>query len=73
MDINKKNEIINDLVVFEREEKELISLYQSLLEFGVADSLPVAKRTEFRQSLEKLSEDSKRHLKVMTALITKYK
>ena len=73
MSLEEKKRIIDELVSFEREEKDLISLYQSLLEVGAASSLPASKRTEFRQSLEKLYEDSKRHLGAVASLIAKYK
>lgn len=74
MDNNEKEQdIIKDIIDFEKEEANMISLYQELLKVGVVKCLPHNKQVKFRQKLEKLLNDSIRHKNEMGIFLTKYK
>ena len=72
MDRENKEKIVKDLIGFEKEEADLISLYESLMDIGVVDCLPPEKKIEYRQALGKLYYDSKRHEKAIAVLLTKF-
>jgi hypothetical protein len=65
-------ELIKQLIVFEKEEADLISLYRVLAEAGVAACLPEKRRHEYRTGLAKLHADSLRHKRLMGGLLAKY-
>jgi hypothetical protein len=73
MDKRDRERLLKELMVFEQEETDLISLYQMLSEVGVTDCLPKEQRAEYSQSLEKLYQESVKHQKAVVELISKYK
>ena len=73
MDKKDRERLLKELNVFEQEEVDLISLYQMLNEVGVANCLPKEQRSVYRQSLERLHQESIKHQKAVLGLIKKYK
>jgi hypothetical protein len=73
MDKRDRERLLKELMVFEQEETDLISLYQMLSEVGVTDCLPKEQKTTYSQSLEKLYQESVKHQKAVVELISKYK
>lgn len=66
-------ELIKDLLKYEREEVNLIELYSTLLDVGVADCLPDKEKRIFKESLETLYHDSEKHQKMVARLTQKFK
>lgn len=66
-------ELIKDLLKYEREEVNLIELYKTLLDVGVADCLPDNEKRTFKESLETLFHDSEKHQRMVASLTSKFK
>ena len=69
----QQQDIVKDIIAFEKEEANMISLYQELLKIGIVKCLPHDKQVEFRQKLEKVLNDSLRHKEIMSRFLVKYK
>jgi hypothetical protein len=65
-------QIIENLEEEEGAEKQLISLYLTLLEAGAENCLPKAKQDNFRSGLDIVYKESVRHQKVVGELLKKY-
>lgn len=73
MEKEENRQLIKELLLFEKEEEDLISLYKILGQIDIIHGLPKENGKQYMQSLEKLLQDSKKHLKAMKDLLKKYK
>lgn len=69
----KVMEAIDTLLEEEKVEDTLISLYISLINFGVEDCVRVDEREEMRREMKILYEDSIEHKKIIQRIYNKYK
>lgn len=65
-------QIVENLGEEEGAEKQLISLYLTLLEAGAENCLPHAKQKNFRDGLNIVYKESIRHQKIVNELLKKY-
>ena len=64
---------IETLMEEEKVEDTLISLYISLINFGVEDCVKAGEREEIRRGMKVLYEDSIEHKKIIQKIYNKYK
>lgn len=69
----KVMEAIETLLEEEKVEDALISLYISLINFGVEDCVKADEREEVRKGMKILYEDSIEHKKIVQRIYNKYK
>lgn len=65
-------QIVENLEEEEGAEKQLISLYLTLLEAGAENCLPTTKRKNFKDGLDVVYKESIRHQKIINELLKKY-
>jgi len=68
-----REKIVAELIGFEKEEADLIKLYKSLLDLGAANGMPTPDQAKFREYLNKLYQDSMRHMRAVAGVLKKYK
>ena len=73
LDKRDKEILLKELAIYEREEADLISLYQMLMEVSITDCLPKEHSITYSQNLEKLYQESIKHMKTVKNLMNKYK
>lgn len=66
-------EVISTLMEEEGVEDSLISLYISLINFGIEDCVKADEREEMRKGMKILYEDSIWHKKIVQKIYNKYK
>lgn len=66
-------EAVNTLMEEEEVEDSLISLYVSLINFGIEDCVKADEREEMREGMKILYEDSIEHKKIVQKIYNKYK
>lgn len=66
-------EAIKTLLEEEKVEDVLISLYISLINFGIEDCVKADEREEMRRGMKILYEDSLEHKKIIQKIYNKYK
>lgn len=69
----KVMEVIKTLIEEEEVEDTLISIYISLINFGVEDCVNADEREELRKGMKILYEDSIWHKKIVQRIYNKYK
>jgi len=72
MVIDSIKQIVENLEAEEGAEKQLISLYLTLLEAGAENCLPKAKRENFQTGLNIVYNESIHHQKAVAELLKKY-
>ena len=65
--------LIKTLLDEEQVEDTLISLYLSLINFGIEDCVEVGEREEMRKGMKILYDDSIEHKKIVEKIFNKYK
>lgn len=65
--------VIKTLLKEEKVEDALISLYISLISFGIEDCVKADEREEVRRGMKILYEDSIEHKKIIEKIFNKYK
>lgn len=66
-------EAVETLLEEERVEDTLISLYISLINFGIEDCIKADERDEIREGIKILYEDSIEHKRIIHKIYNKYK
>ena len=69
----KVMEVVETLIEEEEVEDSLISLYVSLINFGIEDCVKADEREELRKGMKILYEDSIEHKKIVRKIYNKYK
>jgi hypothetical protein len=69
----QRKKIISDLILFEKEEIDLIAMYKVLAKLDIGDLLNKSEQKEYRESLNKLHYESIRHQGIMTEFLNKYR
>ena len=69
----KVMEAIETLAEEEKVEDSLVSLYISLINFGVEDCVKADEREEMRKGIKILYDDSIEHKKIVQKIYNKYK
>lgn len=64
---------IKTLLEEEKVEDTLISLYLSLINFGIEDCVSASEREEFRKGMRILYEESLEHKMIIEKIFNKYK
>lgn len=65
--------LIKTLLDEEQVEDTLISLYLSLINFGIEDCVSADEREEMRKGMKILYDDSIEHKKIIEKIFNKYK
>ena len=65
-------QIVENLAAEEGAEKQLISLYLTLLQAGAQNNLPKNKQENFRSKLNLVYSESIKHQKIINELLKKY-
>ena len=65
--------LIKTLLDEEQVEDTLISLYLSLINFGIEDCVEAGEREEMRKGMKILYDDSIEHKKIVEKIFNKYK
>lgn len=65
-------QIVENLAAEEGAEKQLISLYLTLLEAGAERCLPQKMQKKFKNDLDLVYGESIKHQKIIVALLKKY-
>ncbi|MBU6431506.1 MAG: hypothetical protein KGJ58_03970 [Patescibacteria group bacterium] len=73
MEKEKIMEAIKTLLEEEKVEDALISLYISLINFGIEDCVEADEREEMRHGMKILYEDSIEHKKIVQRIYNRYK
>ncbi len=73
MEKEKVMEATKTLMEEENVEDTLISLYISLINFGIEDCVKADEREEMRHGMKILYEDSLEHKKIIQKIYNKYK
>lgn len=66
-------DILTTLQDEEGAEKQLISLYLTLLDAGVENCLPENMRPEFKRKLNVVQKESEKHKRLIDGLLAKYR
>lgn len=69
----KLMDLIKTLLEEEQVEDTLISLYLSLINFGIEDCVSASEREEMRKGMKILYDDSIEHKKIIEKIFNKYK
>ena len=68
-----KEQIVAELISLEKEEAGLIKLYQTLMDLGAGSGLPPKEQAMFHEYMEKLYQDSMRHMREVAGVLNKYR
>ena len=65
-------QIVKTLIEEEHRETDLVDLYSALLTLNAAENLSPEFQEEFKQTITKLRDDSKRHFLALTEILKNY-
>lgn len=66
---DKVKELLNNLLKAEKNEKQLVSIYAMILDFGVDNCIDVDQLEECRRDLLMLRNESERHKRLLKETI----
>ncbi len=73
MDIEKKrNEVLKKIEAEEETENALIWLYDTLLDLGVENCLPISEQNNFRTKMKILADESREHKLILDKIKSNY-